>query len=158
GLFAALTQHRVNIPAQQRRDVNFHLLPIEVGLTDNIAVNRPGFVFWEHDSRFRADARTGRTIGFAIVVGLHLDFLLLIDAVNAKETKAQALHAIGAAIVIDHREPRLPLAVRDRAGFGSHPLHSFVQTRSIESSDVFKANRNVITALLSWRFSFPEFA
>ena len=73
-----------------------------------LAVDRTVAVLREHDRHFGADARAGRAVGLAVALVLHLDLAVGRDAVDVEEAEAQALHAVGAARVVDDREPRLP--------------------------------------------------
>ena len=66
----------------------------------------------------------------------------LVDAVDAEETEAQALHAIGAAIVVDHREPRLPLAVLQSLGAGAGLLDRVTNPIHVEGIDLVRAGAN----------------
>ena len=81
-----------------------------VGRADIVSIDRSGLIFRKHDRDFGADAGAGGAVGLAVVVVLHLDFVFGADAIDIKETKAQALHAIGAAGVIDNRKPGFPLS------------------------------------------------
>ena len=88
-------------------------LPHIVG-RDLIAVDRRVPVLREHDRDFGADARAGGAVGLAVALVLHLN-LAVLDAVDVEQTEAQTLHAVGAARVVDDREPRLPAAGGGRA-------------------------------------------
>ena len=68
----------------------------------------PALVLGKQDRRFRADPRARRAVRLAVVLLLHRDLLGAIDAVDVEQAEGQALHAVGAAVVVDHREPRLP--------------------------------------------------
>ena len=113
GLHAPILEHRIDVTTEQRADVDLHRLATQIVLIDLVSVDRAGFVLGKQNCNFRANSRTGRAIGFAVGLILDRDLLVLIHAVDIKQAKAQALHAVGAPIVIDHWEPRLPM----RAGF-----------------------------------------
>ena len=132
--FAAFAEHRINIAAEQRGDVDLHLLALEVGVAHHVAVDGAGFVFGEHDGGFGADARAGGAVGFAVVVVLHLNFLPAVHAIDAEQAEAQALHAVRAAVVVDDREPRLPIAVLRRVRPGA--TDSTVSAMRFESKPV----------------------
>ena len=107
-LLAAVAQRRVDVAAEQGRDVHLHGLAADVVRLDLAAVNRPVAVLREENRHLRADARAGRAVGLAVVVVLNLDLAALRDAVDVEEAEAQALHAVGAAVEVDDREPGLP--------------------------------------------------
>ncbi len=79
-------------------------------LIDFIAVDRSRLVFGEHDGDLGADAGAGGAVGLAVVVVLHLDLVVVTDAIDIEEAEAEALHAVGAAGVVDDGEPGLPFA------------------------------------------------
>src|SRR5260370_31810118 len=141
GAGAALAQGRINIAAQQRGDVYFHLLPAQVGILHRVAVDGAGLIFWEHNGRLGADPRARGTIGLAVVVVLRLDSMLLVHPVNSKQTKAQTLHAIRAAVVVNDRKPRLPVAVYNRSRPGADTLGCLGNAGGVEASDVLKTDR-----------------
>src|SRR5688572_17098164 len=58
-----------------------------------------------------AHARARGAVGLAVAGLLDAD-LALGGAVHVEQAEAQALHAVRAAVVVDHREPRLPPAGR----------------------------------------------
>ena len=72
----------------------------------------PALYFGEHDGHFRADPRASRAVGLAVAFMLDLDFAVWRSPIHAEQAKAQALHAIGAARVVNHGNQgfqRLPL-------------------------------------------------
>ena len=107
-LHAAVAQHRIHVAAEQRRDVHLHRFPPDVVGLHLFAVDRSVAILREHDRHFGTDAGAGRTVGLAVALVLHLNLALGRDAVDVEEAEAQALHAVGAARVVDDREPRLP--------------------------------------------------
>ena len=118
-LGAAVAQHRVDVAAEQRRDVDLHRLAPHVVRLDLLAVDRPVAVLREHDRDFGADARAGRAVGLAVALVLHLNLAVRRDAVDVEQAEAQALHAVGAARVVDDREPRLPRCGGGRGRVGT---------------------------------------
>ena len=111
-LGAAIAQHRVDVAAEQRRDVHLHRLAAHVVGLHLLAVDRAVAILREHDRDFGADARAGRAIGLAVALVLDLNLAVRRHAVDVEQAEAQALHAVGAARVVDHREPGLPGAAR----------------------------------------------
>src|SRR5207249_11887739 len=105
---ASVAQHLIDIPTQQRGDVDLHFFPLQIGIADDVAIDWAGLVLREHDGGLGTDARAGGAVGFAIVIVLDLDAMLLIHSIDADQTETQALHAIRAAIVINDREPGFP--------------------------------------------------
>src|SRR5207253_1297947 len=75
----------------------------------NVAHRCPGdggsFVIWKHDRMLGTDPAARRTAAFAIVLVFHGDALEAVHAVDAEQAEIDALHAIGAATVIDDRVP-----------------------------------------------------
>src|SRR5205085_9572156 len=65
-VLAALSQRRVDVAPEQRRDVHLHLLAFEVGRVDFVAVDRSGFIFRKENRDLRALARAGGAIGLAV--------------------------------------------------------------------------------------------
>src|SRR5438094_5537955 len=63
------------------------------------------FVLRKDDGVLRANPTARRAATLAVVLILHQDALILIDAVDPKQAKIDALHAVGAATVVDHRIP-----------------------------------------------------
>ena len=70
----------------------------------------PWRYFGKQDRHLGADPRARGAVGLAVVVVLDLDLAGLRDAVDVEEAEAQALHAVGAAVEVDDRKPRFPLA------------------------------------------------
>ena len=64
-----------------------------------------GLVAGKNDGVFRADATAGGATFFAVVLFLDENSIQIVDAVHAEQTKIDALHAIGAAAVVDDRIP-----------------------------------------------------
>src|SRR4029453_3342262 len=72
---------------------------------DRRAGNRRRLVLWEYDRILGADAAAGRA-AFAAVIGLLAqDRFNLIDSIDSKQAEVDALHAVRAAAVVDHRVP-----------------------------------------------------
>ena len=82
-----------------------------LGGIDVLVNDAAAFIFGKHDRRFGANATAGWAVGFAIVIILDLDLLLIIHAVDIKQAKGQTLHAVGAPVVINDWKPWFPVAV-----------------------------------------------
>src|SRR6185295_15603027 len=141
-LRAAVAQQRVDVAAQQGRDVDLHRLAPHVVLADPIAVDRAVAVLRKHDRDFGADPGAGRTVRLAVVLIADLNLTIRRNAVHVEQAKAEALHAIRAAAVIDHREPRLP-----RSGFHSvrpdmQLFRRFHYGPCVHSVDLLKSHRD----------------
>src|SRR5262249_25619112 len=65
-------------------------------------------VVGEHDGVLGADPAARRAAALAVVLALHQDAVLRVHAVDAEQAEIQALHAIRAAAVVDHRVPAPP--------------------------------------------------
>src|SRR5581483_2736143 len=74
------------------------------------AGNGGHLVFGEDDGILRADPAARRAPAFAIVLALDQNFVGVISPVDAEEAEINALKAVGAARVINHRIP--PLSAR----------------------------------------------
>ena len=116
--FAALAEHRIDIAAEQRGDIDLHLLSRfkSASLTTSPLIG-PALYF---GNMIAASGQTREQAGQLVLqLSLFCTWMLLsvIHAIDAEEAEAQALHAIGAAIVIDDRKPRLPFAASWRNGF-----------------------------------------
>jgi len=107
---AALFEGGVDIATEEGGDVDFDFFASGVGFVDFVAVDGAGLILGEHDGDLWADAGAGGAVGLAVVVVLDLDFIVIADAVDVEETEGEALHAVGAAGVIDDGEPGLPFA------------------------------------------------
>ena len=116
GAFASIAEERVDIATEEGGDVDFHFFALEVGVVDDFAIDGARLIFREHDGGFGADAGAGGAVGFAVVLILDLQFFVLIDAVDAEEAEGEALHAVGAAVVIDDGEPGFPVTCVGGAG------------------------------------------
>src|SRR5262249_7927050 len=83
------------------------------------------FIIGKHDRVLGADAAARRAAALAVVLVLDHDPIERIHAVDAKQAKVDALHAIGAAAVVDDRIPaaigrleQLSWRKGQRCGFG----------------------------------------
>src|SRR6185295_17898975 len=90
-----------------------------------------------------AHPRTGGTVGLAVVVVLDLDFLPGIHAIDAEQAEAQALHAVGAAVVVDDGEPRLPIAVFGGARLAAGGLSRVGNAGGVQAGDVLETHGDV---------------
>src|SRR6185436_9815030 len=88
----------------------------EVLLADHVAVDRPLLVLREEDRDLGADARAGGAVGLAVALVLDRELVVLVDAVDLEQAEREALHAVGAAVVVDDGEPGLPRLELARAG------------------------------------------
>ena len=107
---AAVFEGGVDIASEEGGDVDFDFFASGVGFVDFVAVDGAGLILGEHDGDFRADAGAGGAVGLAVVVVLDLDFVVLANAIDVEEAEGEALHAVGAAGVVDDREPGFPFA------------------------------------------------
>jgi hypothetical protein len=114
---AAVFEGGVDVAAEEGGDVHFDFFAAGFVLVDLVAVDGSRLILGEHDGDFGADAGAGGAVGLAVVVVLHLDLVVVADAIDVEEAEAEALHAVGAARVVDDGEPGLPFA-----GF----VHSFL--------------------------------
>ena len=126
GAFASVAEEGVDIATEEGGDVDFHFFALEVGVVDDFAIDGARLVFWEHDGGFGADAGAGGAVGFAVVLILDLEFFVLVDAVDAEEAEGEALHAVGAAVIIDDGEPRFPVASFGRVGVFAEFVECFL--------------------------------
>ena len=62
-------------------------------------------VIGEHDGLLGTDPAARRTAALAVVLVLDDDAVQLVHAVDAEQAEIEALHAVGAAAVVDHRIP-----------------------------------------------------
>ncbi len=93
---------------------------MQVGIVHDFAVDGARFVLREHDGGFGTDAGAGGAVGFAVVLVLYLELFFVIHAVHAEETERQALHAVGATVVVDHGEPWFPVSGVGRSDVFAH--------------------------------------
>src|SRR2546430_17175222 len=62
---------------------------------------------------------------------------------HAEQAETQALHAIGAAVVVDDRKPRLPIAVFRGVGFGPDCFNRLGDPVRVEARDIRSEERRV---------------
>ena len=77
--------------------------------------------------------------------------LLFVHAIDAEQAEAQALHTIRAAVVVDDRKPRLPVAVPDGGGFAAGGLDQFGDARGVAVGDVLETQVEFATGVLELR-------
>ena len=72
------------------------------------------------------------------------------DAIDVEQAEAQALHAVGAAVVVDDREPRLPGAglVHGAAARGRNSSTSSTTAAGVEAGDVARLDADPAGAIL----------